>query len=73
MNDSAVMPAIKYLSNALALVAATECRRLDEIISSLTVPLSTNPVARELHLRSQRLTKVIRALDALNDEARSAQ
>lgn len=68
-----MQPVIKHLANTLALVAATECRSLDAQVSSLTrayMSPSTNPLAKKLHEQSGRLTKVIRALDALNDEAR---
>lgn len=71
-----VTPVITPLANALKLVVAIECRSLNASISSLQrgyMTVGTNPLAKSLRRRLGPLTKVIRALDALNDEARSAQ
>lgn len=68
-------PIVRLLANALVLTAATECRDLDARVSSLVrgyMPPSTNPVARDLRERSDRLTKIIRAIDALSDEKQGA-
>lgn len=64
---------IRRLANALVLTAATQCRSLDAQVASLArgyMPPSTNPLAKKLHDQSGRLTKVIRAIDALSDEVR---